>query len=222
MDTLFGQDVIKSISFDEGEILRSIQELHCPNWFELDPCYSVGRFYDAFGIPRPAYRFDIDPQVDDVIKADAKSLPFDNASVESIMFDPPFLATSGEVYDNPLDGSNIITARFSAFRTIGELWEWYSACLMEFSRILKPDGVLVFKNQDTVSSAKQYFSHCHIMNLAVRSGMYPKDLFILLAKQRIIGGNHSIQQHARKFHCYYWVFINSKSKVEYLFEHGIH
>lgn len=215
MNTLFGQDVIKSISFDEGEILRSIQELHCPDWFELDPCYSVGRFYKDFGIPEPTYKFDIEPQIKGVNASNANSLPFANSSVKSILFDPPFLSTSGEVYDNPVKGSNIIAERFSAFKTMEGLWEWYHQCIIEFKRILKHNGVLVFKNQDTVSSGKQYFSHCHIMNIALRSGLYPKDLFILLAKNRIIGGNHDVQYHARKFHCYYWVFINSESKVNY-------
>lgn len=211
--TLFGQDVIKSISFDEGEILRNIQELHCPDWFEVDPCYSVGRFYDDFGIPKPKYKFDINPQISGVIEANANRLPFENQTVNSIMFDPPFLA--GENSDG--ENTGIICSRFSQFKSITELWLWYQECIIEFKRILKPNGVLIFKNQDTVSSAKQYFSHCHIMNLAVRSGFYPKDLFILLAKSRIIGGNHHKQQHARKFHCYYWVFVNSDSKVNYEF-----
>lgn len=215
MNMLFGQDIIKSISFDEGEILRSIQELHCPKWFELDPCYSVGRFYKHFGIPEPKYKFDIEPQTKGVIKSNANNLPFENSSVGSILFDPPFLSTSGHVYDNPVEGSNIIAERFSAFKTMQDLWSWYNECIIEFKRILQPNGVLVFKNQDTVSGAKQYFSHCHIMNIAVKNGFYPKDLFILLAKNRIIGGNHHLQYHARKFHCYYWIFVNSESKVDY-------
>lgn len=212
--TLFGQDVIKSISFDEGEILRSIQELHCPDWFELDPCYSIGRFYNDFGIPEPKYKFDLYPQARDVVEGNANKLPFTNQSIASIMFDPPFLAASGPSLEKD-DGSNIITGRFGAYRTMEELWLWYQECILEFKRILKPNGVLIFKNQDTVSSAKNYFSHCHIMNLAIRSGMYPKDLFLVLAKHRVIGFNHDIQQHARKFHCYYWVFINHESKVNY-------
>lgn len=210
---LFGQDVIKSISFDEGEILRNIQELHCPDWFEVDPCYSVGRFYEDFGIPKPKHKFDINPQISGVIEANANKLPFENQSVNSIMFDPPFLAGENSEGEN----TGIICSRFSQFKSIPELWLWYQECIIEFKRILKPNGVLVFKNQDTVSSAKQYFSHCHIMNLAVRSGFYPKDFFILLAKSRIIGGKHAVQQHARKFHCYYWVFVNSTSKVNYEF-----
>lgn len=209
--TLFGQDVIKSISFDEGEILRSIHELHCSDWFEVDPCYSIGRFYEDFGIPKPIHKFDINPQADGVIKSNANALPFPDHSVNSIMFDPPFLAGENSEGEN----TGIICSRFSHFKSITDLWAWYSECISEFRRILKPGGILVFKNQDTVSSGKQYFSHCHIMNLAIRYDMYPKDFFILLAKSRLIGGNHNQQQHARKFHCYYWVFVNQKSKVKY-------
>lgn len=209
--TLFGQDVIKSISFDEGEIIRSIQELHAPNWFELDPCYSIGRFYDDFGIPKPKYKFDLYPQLHEVTEANANKLPIPDRSISSIMFDPPFLAGENSEGEN----TGIICQRFSHFKYIKDLWVWYDECFTEFKRILKPGAVLVFKNQDTVSTGKQFFSHCEIMNMAVRHGMYPKDLFILLAKSRVIGGNHAVQQHARKFHCYYWVFVNTESKVKY-------
>ena len=208
---LFGPELIKTISFNEGEILNNINRLYCPNWFEVDPCYSVGRFYTAFGVPKPKYRFDIKPQAKGVVMANANNLPLDDLSVETIMFDPPFLAGQNS---NGIDTGKIIS-RFSSFKSMEDLWAWYRECLIEFKRILKPDGVLVFKNQDTVSSSKQYFSHCHIMNIAVSLGLYPKDMFILLAKNRIIGGNHKTQYHARKFHCYYWVFVNSESKVDY-------
>lgn len=211
MNTLFGQDVIKSISFDEGEIIRSIQELHCNNWFEVDPCYSKGRFYEDFGIPKPIHKFDIKPQVKGVLQASAENLPFDNGEINTIMFDPPFL--SGENSEGI--NSGIICSRFSQFRNIPELWTWYYECMKEFKRILKIGGKLVFKNQDTVSAGKQYFSHVMIMNMAVELAFYPKDLFILLAKTRIIGGNHHNQLHARKFHCYYWVFESIDSKVSY-------
>ena len=90
-------------------------------------------------------------------------------------------------------------------------------CLVEYKRVLKPNGILIFKCQDTVSSGKQWFSHSHIMNMAVNVGFYPKDLFMLLAKNRIIGHNHSNQKHARKFHSYFWVFENRLSKVDYSF-----
>lgn len=215
MNNLFGQDIIKSIGFDEGEILKNIMELHCPYGFELDPCFSIGSFYRKNGIIPPMFKFDIKPQARGVVQASAENLPIDDGMINSIMFDPPFLSSSGDSMESKDDNVNIMAKRFSVFKTMGELWNWYDECLVEFSRVLKDGGVLVFKNQDTVSSAKQYFSHVRIMNKAVEVGFYPKDLFILLAKNRIIGGNHANQQHARKFHCYYWVFEKKSCPINY-------
>jgi len=194
--SIFGR-VIKSISFDEGDILKDIMSLYCPNGFDIDPCYSRGNFYKRFeGIPEPKFKYDINPQFQYVKKSNANSLPHDNLSINSIIYDPPFLA--GENSDG--DNHGIICSRFSQFKSMKLLWKWYEECIKEFYRILDYDGV---------------FSHCHIMNIAVNNGFYPKDLFLLLAKQRIIGGNHKNQQHARKYHCYYWIFLKQKCKVDY-------
>lgn len=127
------------------------------------------------------------------------------------MFDPPFIASIPK--DKP---TGIINQRFGYYRNIQhELWSMYSQALEEFYRILKPDGVLVFKCQDTIDASKQYFSHVEIINYAIYLGFYPKDLFILLAKHRIIGKTHHKQQHARKFHSYFLVFIKQKNPVKY-------
>lgn len=86
--------------------------------------------------------------------------------------------------------------------------------MKEAYRVLKPNGILIFKCQDKVSSGKQYMSHVFIMNEAVKIGFYPKDLFILIAKNRLIA-NWQIksQKHARKFHSYFWVFEKNDKKI---------
>ncbi len=211
MKKLNGKNIIKTISFNEGEILTHIHKLYCPQWFEVDPCYSKGNIYTRFNLPQPTYKFDIHPQTDDVIKARAESLPFENGSIGSMLYDPPFLVGVNSKGEN----SGKIPMRFSLFKSISELWQWYEQCLVEFKRILKPNAFLIFKNQDTINGGKQYFSHCQILNMAVQIGFYPKDLFVLLAKTRMIGANHHNQQHARKYHCYYWVFQNTKNPVSY-------
>jgi hypothetical protein len=55
------------------------------------------------------------------------------------------------------------------------------------------------------------------MNMALELGFYPKDLFILTAKMRInsFGGRWNKQEHARKYHSYFWVFEKIKPKVKY-------
>jgi hypothetical protein len=48
---------------------------------------------------------------------------------------------------------------------------------------------------------------------AIKYGFYPKDLFILLAKNRLNDGR--VQQHARKYHSYFWVFKKQNCKIDY-------
>jgi hypothetical protein len=202
--TLFPEP-IKSIGFDQIDILQDIMTLYCPQGFECDPTYSKGNFYKSH-ITRPKYRFDLNPQVPGVIQASADKLPLESESVTSINFDPPFLASKGQSHENPLKGQNMIPQRFSVFPTMQELWAFYKSALKEFYRVLKPQGMLVFKCQDTVSGGKNYFSHVVVMDYAIKSGFVAVDLFVLLAKQRIISGKHKRQQHARKYHSYFWVF----------------
>ena len=98
---------------------------------------------------------------------------------------------------------------------MNELFEMYHGALDEFKRVLAPKGVLVFKCQDTVSCSKQYFSHVEIINYAISIGLYAKDMFVLVANNRIIDPKIKKQQHCRKFHSYFLVFINEKPKVKY-------
>ena len=192
--------MIKSVRDNQHQIIKDILSLYCPDGIDLDPTYSKGNFYKQ--IEKPRLKSDLFPQTDDVIKCDAASLWLENDSVQTIMFDPPFVA--GHTKENP---TGIIGERFHGFRYISDLWEWYDKCLLEFHRVLKKNGVLIFKCQDTVSSGKQHLSHVHIINKAEELGFYSKDLFILTAKNRIIGHNHQVQKHARKFHSYFLVFV---------------
>ena len=86
-------DLVKSISFSQTEIINWILQLHASEHkIDCDPTYSKGLFYKNTGIEEPEYKFDLEPQFDDVIKCDCRSLPVDDESFNSIMFDPPFLA----------------------------------------------------------------------------------------------------------------------------------
>lgn len=209
--------MVKSISFDEQEIIKWIVDLHCTHPIELDPTYSKGNFYKNWvDEDKPKYKFDLYPQVDGVLKSSADSLPLEDHSINTIMFDPPFLATKGKSLEIEND-SNKINKRFGVFPTEVELHEFYQDCLIEFHRILKPNGILIFKCQDKVSSGKQYMSHVFIINQAIEVGYYCKDMFILLAKNRIIA-NWQVknQKNARKYHSYFLVFEKNNKKIKYI------
>ncbi len=213
--TLLMTDLVKSIGYDQGEIIRNILKLHVPEGkIDCDPTFSTGAFYNGTGIALPEYRFDISPQRSDVIQADARHLPLIDSSISCMMLDPPFLATKGKSL-NSTDG-NIINRRFGVYPDEKSLHRCYSDMLAEAYRVLKSDGILIFKCQDKVSSGKQYMSHVYIMNEAVRTGFYPKDLFILLAKSRLVANwQKQNQRNSRKYHSYFWVFQKNNRRIEY-------
>jgi len=209
-------ELIKSISYDQAEIIKSILRLHIKDGvIDVDSTYSKGNFYKKTGIQSPIYKFDIDPQTEDTVQASADDLPLENESVNCLMFDPPFLATTGGSLKTGND-NNAINKRFGVFPSEIKLFEFYIRALKETYRVLKQDGIMIFKCQDKISSSKQYMSHCFIYNEAIKIGFYPKDLFILLAKNRIVADwQLRNQKNARKFHSYFWVFQKTNDKIVY-------
>jgi hypothetical protein len=193
--------MITTVNDNQSEILRNIAVLHTGGKFDCDPTYSTGIFYR--GIPEldPPQKFDIYPQAPDVVQADCRELPLGSASLESIVYDPPFIHAHGM--------ESQMGQRFGSYPTQHALRALYFSSMVEFYRILKPKGVLVFKCQDIVESGKQVMNHCHIWQMAHSLGFIDLDLFILTASSRLVGHNHHEQQHARKFHSYFWVFQKS-------------
>jgi hypothetical protein len=198
-------EIIKSISYSQEEILSNIIKLYLStNTFDCDPTFSKGVFYKDGTIEKPRLCYDLYPQVGGIQKADCRNLPIEDTSLQSIIIDLPFLATTGPSLD--LTGGNIINKRFGTYSSEKELQKLYSDTIIEAHRVLLPDGILVMKCQDKVSSGKQYMMHCDIYNWAINTGFMSLDLFVLLAKNRLIADWQRNQKHSRKFHSYFWVF----------------
>ena len=208
-------ELIKSITNNQNDIIKSILKLYIKkSCFDLDPTYSKGIFYK--NIKTPIFKSDIKPLNSTIVQSDCRNLWLEDESIDSIMFDPPFLATKGPSLKINND-SNKILKRFSVFKNEKELHQFYIDSMKEFYRVLKENGFLIFKCQDKVSSSKQYFSHVFIMNEAIKIGFYPIDLFILEAKNRMVPKwQLENQKHARKFHSYFWVFQKKDRVIEYV------
>ena len=100
--------MVKSISYSQEEIIKWILDLYVPNkTIDLDATYSIGNFYKNTGIDSPVYKFDINPQIDNVLYGDCRDLPIKDESINCQMFDPPFLATTGKSLSLN-DNNNII------------------------------------------------------------------------------------------------------------------
>lgn len=222
-----GNKVIKSVNYNQHAIIRDIMELHNNGEpFDVDPTYSIGNFYGKFKdddgefeIPQPKYKFDVDPQVEGVEKLDPwGKWPLEDESVNSILFDPPFVIGPRDCASmfNGKKDSNIIGKRFSSYYPVAELLSSYKHHLEEAYRVLKDDGIIVFKCQDTTTGGKELRSSGWVWLCASALGFEVLDKFVLVTKQRLISGKIKKQQHARKYDSYFYVLKkNSKKNIRY-------
>jgi len=209
-------DVISSVCNSNYEAIKNIMTLHNIEQFDLDCTYSKGAFWK--NLPQPIHKTDLLPINDSVTLSNSENLPFEDNSMKSIMYDPPFVI-AGKSYKDNQEGSSIIAKRFEGYTSYNELKENYFKTLKELYRITDINGLVIMKCQDTVSGGKNHFTHSMVMNMAFHVGFYPKDLFILLSKNRLnsFGTKWSQQLHARKYHSYFWVFEKTNPKVNYSF-----
>lgn len=198
--------MIKSYSTDQSEILQSILDLNGLDSFDADLTYGNGSFYKS--LPEPEFKYDIDPQFDNVIECDSRSIPVNNGSFRSVVFDPPFMTyiRSGRTGN----GNMAMAKRFGGYWRYEELEDHYSATIRESHRILQKKGLMIFKCQDIVHNHKLHPTHINIMGWS--EGMFRlKDLFVLTASHRMAvpqqkGTALKKQKHARIHHSYFMVF----------------
>jgi len=195
--------VIRSVYFDQSDILNGIMKLYAQDGFDCDSTYGKGGFYKK--IAPPKYRFDISPQVEGVEKACSRMLPLESASIGSLVFDPPFLTYVRAGREG--NGSMIMSRQFSGYWRYDELEDHYKESISEAYRVLKKGGILVFKCQDIIHNHKMHCTHANVICWAESEGFNLLDLFVLPAKSRLPSPNRAgTQKHARIFHSYFLVF----------------
>lgn len=198
--------MIKSIGYNQEEIIRDILVLHNGGaGIEVDITYSIGNFYKKGIVEQPVYKFDKYPKAEDIRQLESV-LPFENNSIQSIMCDLPFVISKGPSLSENIEGQNITHNRFGSFENPTELFTCYEHWINESFRVLKPNGILIFKCQDQISSGKNYTISYFSMDRAIKAGFNIRDCFILLAKQRITSGKWINQFHSRKWHSYFYCF----------------
>jgi len=191
--------LIKSYSFWQDSILQSIIYLHIPSGkIDCDPCYRTGGFYKSGKISVPEKISDINP-IHGVPFHDCRKLPYENNSINSLIFDPPFIIYPGKNNFN-------IMREYGSFRTKKELLQMYNDSFIEFHRILNKNGVLIVKCQDGTYGPDLFLSHIDAVILPCRrTGFKELDFLILLSKGRP-ERRDCIQRKVRKYHSYFCVF----------------
>lgn len=123
------------------------------------------------------------------------NLPYESNSIDVLVLDPPYMHGGKTVKKSINDCyQNQNTSHESIVRS-------YTKGILESSRVLKRNGLILIKCQDEIESAKQRLSHVEILTLLDLFGFKINDIFILVQKS-IPAMRNDYQNSARKNHSY--------------------
>lgn len=149
---------------------------------------------------------------------DCRELPYQAASIDCVVFDPPYMHTPGgsahvehqnyeAYYRNNRVGSDkkyheaVLDLYFSAAR---EAW-----------RVLRSGGIYIVKCQDEVCANRQRLTHVEIINKLATYGFVAEDLFVVVRNGKPGVSRVLRQAHARKNHSYFLVFLKPRGKARW-------
>ena len=198
------------------DIFPIVMELHVPpGSIVADVTYGTGIFWKK--IPKGRYEL---LATDIKTGVDCRKLPHDDRSVDCVVLDPPYMEGLFRRSADHLAGAG----SYAAFRetysngegtTTGPKYhdavlDLYFRAGREAYRVLRRHGVLVVKCQDEVSANTQRLTHVEIINKYESMGFYTKDLFVVVRANRPSVSRIKKQEHARKNHSYFLVFVKTE------------
>jgi hypothetical protein len=148
---------------------------------------------------------------------DCRNLPYEDASLDAVVFDPPYMHTPGgsaHVGHQNFEGyyRNNGTENEHGAKYHEAVIQLYYDAASEAARVLRPEGIFIVKCQDEVCSNRQRLTHVEIINEYERMGYVCEDLFVLVSRNKPGVSRVVRQVHARKNHSYFLVFRKPKGR----------
>lgn len=205
--------VLSAYLGNNADIFPQILALHVPNGARIaDVTYGNGVFWRNVDLTNYLL---LTTDISDGV--DCRALPYDNASLDAVVLDPPYM----EGFFRHEVGHKAAGGSHSAFRNyysngdeVSHGAKWHAAVTdlyfkagTEANRVLKDNGVLIVKCQDEVSANRQCLTHVEIIIDYEKKGFYTKDLFVVVRTNKPGISRLKKQVHARKNHSYFLVFV---------------
>lgn len=169
-----------AVNYSDSEILKSILRLYLPqeNTFECDLTYGRGGFYKS--IPQPKLRYDIERDLQSAFVKPLHEIGLvKDSSIKSVVIDLPV-----EINPHSKD--------YETFKNLDEKYNAYQNMIGIASRIIKQDGIMVFKtsdfvvrNDDTMAYEEEW-STDKAIEFALAEGFDLIDQFILVQHTGIL------------------------------------
>lgn len=195
-----------SVSESQESILRAILAKHLggEQTFDCDLTVGKGGFY-KYSIPLPVLLYDICPQLEGTETLEnAHNLPLE--SISSVVIDLP-CAVAG-----PNQRKRVA---YNSFSTINKMYEAYGDMIALAHRLLKTDGILVFKTADFAVKKKPIWASDLAIKYAVETtGFELADKYIYIDRKAVNAVTSSARRAKVPTHAYFLVFRKPKPSTE--------
>jgi len=193
------------------EVFPHILSLYvAPHSVVADVTYGKGVFWKK--IPKDVY---VLKKSDLSTGVDCRDLPYQDESLDCVVFDPPYMHTPGgtaHTNHQNFEGYYRNNNAQSDKKYHEAVLDLYFTAAKEAFRVLKPGGIYIVKCQDEVCALRQRFTHIEIINELTEYGFTPEDLFVVTRKGKPGVSVMLRQLHARKNHSYFLVFYKPGSQ----------
>lgn len=198
--------VFSAYAGTNDEVFPNVLKLYVPAGSKIaDITFGQGVFWKK--VEKGAYN--VRPS-DIKIGIDCRSLPYDNASFDCVVFDPPYMHTPGGTAHQNHQNFELYYVNNGASNSEKKYHEavldLYFRGSAEAHRVLRPGGVLIAKCQDEVCANKQRLTHVEVINELATMGFVVEDLFVVVRRNKPGVSRVLKQVHARKNHSYFLVF----------------
>lgn len=214
--------VLSSFVGNNGDIFPDILKLHVPDGSKIaDVTWGQGAFWRRVD----ENRYDVHG-TDIQTGVDCRDLPYEDGEMDCVVLDPPYMEGLFRKESAHMAGSGTHAAFRKAYSD-GKATEevegapkYHEAVLdlylkagVDAKRVLRNYGIFIVKCQDEVSANRQRLTHVELINAYEADGFYCKDLFVIVRPNKPGVSRLVKQEHARKSHSYFLIFIKRNPKA---------
>jgi tRNA G10 N-methylase Trm11 len=199
-----------------ADVFGHVLELHVPPGSRVaDVTWGKGAFWRQV----PPGRYEV-LGTDLQTGVDCRALPYADGEIDCVVLDPPYMEGLFRSSQSHLAGSGSHAAFRSSYsdglatepadgapKYHDAVVDLYLKAGKEAHRVLRDFGVFVVKCQDEVSANRQRLTHVELITAYEDTGFYCKDLFVVVRPNRPGVTRLLKQEHARKNHSYFLVFV---------------